>query len=106
MMYIDDAIRGTIALMEAPAKNISIRTSYNFSAINFTPEELVREITKLYPSFKCAYDPDPIKQAIADSWPKSIDDKVARNDWGWKHEFTLPKMTKTMIEGLKEKLGK
>ena len=105
MMYIDDAIKGTIDLMEAPAKNISIRTSYNFGAINFTPEELVKEITKLYPTFKCTYDPDPTKQAIADSWPKSIDDSVARHDWGWKPGFTLPKMTKVMIEGLREKLG-
>lgn len=106
MMYIDDAIRGTIALMEAPIKKISVRTSYNFSAIDFTPEELAKEIIKLYPTFKCTYDPDPIKQAIAESWPKSIDDKVARHDWGWKHEFTLPKTTKVMIAGLKEKLDK
>lgn len=105
MMYIDDAIRGTIALMEAPESKISVRTSYNFSAINFTPEELATEIKKLYPTFKCTFDPDPIKQAIADSWPKSIDDSVARHDWGWKPEFTLPKMTKTMIAGLKEKLS-
>ncbi len=106
MMYIDDAIRGTIELMEAPASKISVRTSYNFSAINFTPEELADEIKKLYPTFKCAFDPDPIKQAIADSWPESIDDSVARKDWGWKHEFTLPKMTNVMIVGLKKKLGK
>lgn len=106
MMYIDDAIRGTIALMEAPVKKISVRTSYNFSAIDFTPEELAKEIIKLYPTFKCMYDPDPIKQAIAESWPKSIDDKPARRDWGWKHEFTLPKMTKVMIDGLRKKLGK
>ena len=106
MMYIDDAIKGTINLMEAPAKNISIRTSYNFSAINFTPEEIVKEIKKLYPTFKCTYDPDPAKQAIAESWPESIDDSVARKDWGWKQEFTLPKMTKVMIAGLKKKLNK
>jgi nucleoside-diphosphate-sugar epimerase len=105
MMYIDDAIKGTIKLMDAPAKNISVRTSYNFSAINFTPEEIVAEIKKLYPTFKCTYDPDPIKQAIADSWPKSIDDSVARRDWGWKPEFILPKMTKVMIEGLRKKLN-
>jgi nucleoside-diphosphate-sugar epimerase len=105
MMYIDDAIKGTIDLMEAPAKNISVRTSYNFGAINFTPEELVKEITKLYPTFKCTYDPDPVKQAIADSWPKSIDDSVARHDWGWKPEFTLSRMTKVMIDGLKKKLN-
>ena len=104
MMYIDDAIRGTIELMEAPANKISVRTSYNFSAINFTPEEIANEIKKLYPTFKCTFDPDPVKQAIADSWPESIDDSTARRDWGWKPGFTLPKMTKIMIEGLKKKL--
>lgn len=106
MMYIDDAIKGTIDLMEAPSENISVRTSYNFGAINFTPDELVAEITKLYPNFTCTYDPDPVKQAIAESWPESIDDSRARSDWGWKPEFDLPKMTSTMIEGLKKKLGK
>lgn len=105
MMYIDDAIRGTIALMAAPAKNISVRTSYNFAAINFTPKELVVEIKKLYPTFTATYDPDPTKQRIAESWPQSIDDSVARRDWGWKPEFTLPKMTKTMITGLQKKLA-
>jgi nucleoside-diphosphate-sugar epimerase len=104
MMYIDDAIRGTIALMSAPTKNISVRTSYNFAAINFTPKELVVEIQKLYPTFKASYIPDPVKQKIAESWPQSIDDKIARRDWGWKPEFTLPKLVKVMIKGLKEKL--
>lgn len=103
MMYIDDAIRGTIKLMEAPAKTISVRTSYNFAAINFTPKELVAEIKKLYPSFTATYDPDPVKQRIAESWPQSVDDRVARKDWGWKPEFVLSKMTKTMIAGLKKK---
>lgn len=106
MMYIDDAIKGTIDLMEAPAENINVRTSYNFGAINFTPEELAAEIKKLYPDFTCTYDPDPVKQAIAESWPESIDDSDARADWGWKPEFDLPKMTQVMIEGLKNKLGK
>lgn len=106
MMYIDDAIRGTIELMEAPAKKLTVRTAYNFSAINFTPGELVTEIKKKYPTFTATYKPDPIKQAIADSWPQSIDDRQARRDWGWKHEFTLPKMTNVMIEGLKSKLQK
>lgn len=104
MMYIDDAIRGTIKLMEAPAKNISVRTSYNFAAINFTPKELVAEIKKLYPSFTATYDPDPVKQRIAESWPQSIDDRVARKDWGWKPEYDIAKMTKVMIKGLKLKI--
>lgn len=105
MMYIDDAVRGTVALMEAPAKNISVRTSYNFAAINFTPKELVTEIKKLYPKFVATYDPIPVKQRIAESWPQSIDDSEARRDWHWKPEFTLPKMTRVMIAGLKLKLG-
>ena len=92
MMYIDDAIRGTMLLMQAPSKNISIRTSYNFAAINFTPKELTAEIKKLYPAFVCTYKPDPVKQAIAESWPQSIDDTVAAKDWGWKPEFALQKI--------------
>lgn len=106
MMYIDDAIKGTIDLMEAPIENIHVRTGYNFGAINFTPEELVAEIQKIYPNFICTYDPDPIKQAIAESWPESIDDSEAQKDWDWKPDFDLPKMTAAMIEGLKQKLGK
>lgn len=105
MMYIDDAIRGTVGLMEAPAKKITVRTSYNFAAINFTPRELVEEIKKLYPDFRCTYDPDPVKQHIAEGWPQSIDDSAARRDWGWKHEYNLSKMTKVMIKGLKKKLN-
>ncbi|MBI5619886.1 NAD-dependent epimerase/dehydratase family protein [Candidatus Gottesmanbacteria bacterium] len=105
MMYIDDATRGTVALMDAPGKKISVRTSYNFAAINFTPAELVAEIKKLYSKFVCTYDPDPVKQHIAEGWPQSIDDRVARKDWGWKHEYNLSKMTKVMIAGLKKKLN-
>ncbi len=103
MMYIDDAIRGTIALMDAPNKKITVRTSYNFAAINFTPKELVAEIRKLYPDFACTYHPDPVKQRIAESWPQSIDDSVARRDWDWKPAFVLSKMTNMMITGLKKK---
>lgn len=106
MMYIDDAIKGTIDLMEAPAENITVRTSYNFGAINFAPEELAAEIKKLYPDFDFTYDVDPVKQAIAESWPQSIDDSEAQKDWGWKPDFDLPKMTSVMIDGLKKKLGK
>jgi len=106
MMYISDAIRGTIKLMDAPSKKISVHTSYNFSAINFTPKELVVEIKKLYPKFVCTYNPDPIKQRIAESWPQSIDDSVAYRDWGWKPEYNLKKLTNVMITGLKAKLGK
>lgn len=105
MMFIDDAIKGTIGLMEADPKKISIRTSYNFSAISFTPKELSDELKKLLPGFKISYEPDN-RQKIADSWPKSIDDSKAREDWGWAHQFDLPKMTKVMLENLREKLGR
>lgn len=104
MMYIDDAIYGTIKLMEAPSKRITVRTSYNFGAINFTPMELVREIEKLSPGFKCQYNPDN-RQKIADSWPKSIDDSQARKDWGWNHKYDLKKMTEVMLTQLKLKIN-
>jgi nucleoside-diphosphate-sugar epimerase len=104
MMYIDDAIDGTIALMDVPSEKISIRTSYNFSAISFTPEDLVNEIKLLNSNFVHGYAVDPIKQRIADSWPKSIDDSKARTDWGWSHKYDLKTMTKTMYDNLKIKL--
>ncbi|PWU03387.1 MAG: NAD-dependent epimerase [Bacteroidetes bacterium] len=100
MMYMPDAIRATIELMEAPADKISIRTSYNVSSMSFSPREIAMEIKKHVPEFKISYEPD-YRQAIANSWPQSIDDSVARKDWGWKEEFDLSKMTKEMIENLK-----
>ena len=101
MMYIDDAIRGTIKLMEAPARKLTVRTSYNFSAMSFSPQELAGEIKKHIPNFVCTYKPD-FHQVIADSWPRSINDSQARKDWGWKHEFDLAKMTKEMLKNLKK----
>lgn len=100
MMYMPDAIRGTIELMEAPADKISIRTSYNLSSMSFSPEQLAGEIKKYVPEFSIYYQPD-YRQAIADSWPQSIDDSVARNDWGWKEEFDISKMSRDMIDNLK-----
>ncbi len=100
MMYMPDAIRATIELMEAPVDKISVRTSYNLSAISFSPKEISAEIKKHIPDFRIEYAPD-YRQAIADSWPKSIDDSVARSDWGWRHEYDLEKMTKDMLENLK-----
>ena len=97
MMYMPDAIRATIELMEADAKKISIRTSYNIAAISFSPKEIAAEIKKHIPEFVVEYKPD-YRQAIADSWPQSIDDSIARNDWGWKHEYDLPKITENMLE--------
>jgi nucleoside-diphosphate-sugar epimerase len=101
MMYMPDAIRATIELMEAPADKISIRTSYNISGISFSPSEIAAEIKKSMKDFQITYSPD-YRQAIADSWPQSIDDSVARNDWGWKNEYDLGKTTKDMLENLKE----
>jgi nucleoside-diphosphate-sugar epimerase len=100
MMYMPDAIRATIELMEAPAEKISIRTSYNISSMSFSPKEISGEIKKYIPDFSITYQSD-YRQAIAESWPQSIDDTVARGDWGWKHEYDLGKMTKDMIDNLK-----
>jgi nucleoside-diphosphate-sugar epimerase len=102
MMYMPDAIRATIELMEAPAKKISVRTSYNLSAMSFSPKEIAEEIKKHIPGFSISYKPD-YRQAIADSWPQSIDDSVARKDWGWKEEYNLAAMTKDMLENLSVK---
>ena len=99
MMYMPDAIRATIELMEAPIEKISIRTSYNISAMSFSPAEIAGEIKKSIPDFKINYAPD-YRQAIAQSWPQSIDDSVARKDWGWKPEYDLSRMTGDMLENL------
>lgn len=104
MMYMDDAIKGTVDLMEAPSEKITVRTSYNFGAVSFTPEELAQEIQKISPDFKIEYNPDH-RQKIAESWPQTIDDSKARQDWGWKHEFDLAEMTKALYDGVKEKLN-
>jgi nucleoside-diphosphate-sugar epimerase len=101
MMYMPDAIRGTIELMEAPSQNISIRTSYNLAAMSFSPEQLGDEIRNFVPGFSIDYKPD-YRQAIADSWPQSIDDSVARKDWGWRPEYDLQKMSEDMMRNLKE----
>ena len=99
MMYMPDAIRSTIELMEAPASKISIRTSYNLSGMSFSPKEIAAEIKKHIPDFEITYKPD-YRQAIANSWPQSIDDTVARNDWGWREEYDLSKMVKDMLDNL------
>jgi nucleoside-diphosphate-sugar epimerase len=102
MMYMEDAIRATIELMEAPAYKISIRSSYNLAGISFTPAQLSAEIKEHLPDFEISYaDFDP-RQAIADSWPKSIDDTYAQNDWGWNQKFNLASMTADMLENLKK----
>ena len=102
MMFMDDAIKATIDLMEAPAENLSIRSSYNLSAISFTPKEIYESIKAQIPGFEISYKPD-FRQAIADSWPSSIDDSVARKDWDWQHSFDLDAMTKVMLDELNKK---
>ena len=103
MMYLDDAINGTIQLMEADPEKLTVRTAYNFSGISFAPDELASEIKKLMPNFEVSYEPNHT-QAIADSWPKSIDDSDARRDWGWEPKYDLAVMTKEMFDNLKIKL--
>src|SRR5690625_3908594 len=100
MMYMDDAIRATFMLMDAPSENITIRSSYNLSALSFDPEEITESIKKHIPDFSISYEPD-FRQAIADSWPDSIDDSQAQKDWGWKSEITLDEMTEIMLKNLK-----
>lgn len=99
MMYMPDAIRATIELMEAPADRISVRTSYNISGMSFSPKEIAACIGTHVPGFTIDYKPD-YRQAIADSWPQSIDDSVAGRDWNWKPEFDLEKMTADMFNNL------
>ena len=99
MMYMPDAIKATIDLMEAPAEKISVRTSYNLSGMSFSPKEIAAAIKKHIPEFTISYKPD-YRQAIANSWPQSIDDRVARNDWGWKEEYDLDGMVKDMLDNL------
>jgi nucleoside-diphosphate-sugar epimerase len=100
MMYMPDAIRATIELMEAPSEKIKTRTSYNISAMSFSPENIATEIKKHIPEFTINYEPD-YRQTIANSWPGSIDDNVARNDWGWNPKFDLSAMTIDMLTNLK-----
>lgn len=102
MIYMPDAIRATLMLMDAPASRLTIRTSYNLGAMSFTPKELYQSIIKFIPDFKISYKPD-FRQQIAESWSESIDDSFARNDWGWKENFDIDAMAKDMILNLKKK---
>ena len=103
MMYMPDAIRATIELMEAPVEKISVRTSYNISGVSFSPKEIAAEIKKHRPDFTISYEPD-YRQDIANSWPQSIDDSVARQDWGWKPKYGLAALTTEMIENMQDKV--
>jgi nucleoside-diphosphate-sugar epimerase len=104
MMFMDDAIRATLSLMDAPAESISIRSSYNLAGTSFTPEQLANEVEKLMPGFTMSYADNDPRQAIADSWPQSIDDTQAQQDWNWAPEYDLQRMTATMLENLKNTL--
>jgi len=99
MMYMADAIKATIDLMEAPKEQIKVRSSYNVAALSFTPLDLATSIIRHFPAFSINFKPD-FRQAIADSWPDSIDDSVARNDWGWQESFSLNDMTDDIIKNL------
>ncbi|KAF7214900.1 L-threonine 3-dehydrogenase, mitochondrial isoform X1 [Nothobranchius furzeri] len=96
MMYIDDCVRATVEFLEAPSDTLVSRT-YNINAMNFSPEELTEQIQKVLPDLKVVYSVDPVRQAIADGWPKALDDSAARRDWGWKHEYELPELVQTML---------
>jgi threonine 3-dehydrogenase len=102
MIFMDDAVRATVELMDAPKENIRIRTSYNIAGTSFTPAEVTSAIQNIYPDFKVTYSPDS-RQEIADNWPDSISDAEARKDWAWKPVYLLQEMTETMLEKLKEK---
>ncbi|KAM9334118.1 L-threonine 3-dehydrogenase, mitochondrial-like [Symphorus nematophorus] len=96
MMYIDDCLRATLEMLEAPADTLLSRT-YNINAMSFTPHDLTQEIQKVLPGLKVTYNVDPVQQAIADSWPMALEDSTARRDWGWKHEYDLPELVQTML---------
>lgn len=100
MMYMDDAIKATIQIMQAASEQVKIRSSYNLAAMSFTPTQIATEIKKHIPEFTVSYQPD-FRQVIADSWPGSIDDSKAREDWGWHHEFDLERMTVDMLKNLR-----
>ncbi|WP_313114784.1 NAD-dependent epimerase/dehydratase family protein [Aequorivita sediminis] len=102
MMFMDDAIRATVNIMEADKEDIKVKSSYNLAGMSFDPEEVTESIKKHIPEFKISYEPD-FRQDIADSWPQSIDDSEARKDWGWESKISLDEMTEIMLTNLKDK---
>jgi len=106
MMYMPDAIRAIIELMEAPSAALVHRNAFNVTAVHFTPAELADAIRVHFPAFDIDYDPDPLRQAIADSWPERLDDSEAREQWGWRHQYDLPGMVADMFRGLKTHLAR
>lgn len=105
MMYMPDAVRAAIELMEAVPSQLKHRNAFNITAMSFAPEELAAQIQKYIPGFSMSYQVDPARQAIADSWPRHMDDSAARDEWGWKPQYSLEVMTKDMIDRLSEKTG-
>ena len=99
MMYMNDAIRATLEIMDAPAEHIKLRSSYNIAGLSFSPNELAKEIKKYIPEFEIHYKSD-YRQAIADSWPQNIDDSVAFKDWNWKSSVNLQEMTSDMLKNI------
>jgi len=97
MLYISDAIRAILQLMQAPAEKLTVRSAYNLHGLSFSPRELEAEIQKHYPAFRCTYEPD-FRQKLAESWPESIDDTMARQDWGWQPQYDLPRLAQAMFE--------
>lgn len=104
MMYMPDALRAAIEIMEADPTKFVHRNSFNIASMSFDPEIIYNNIRKYIPDFKMEYEVDPLRQKIAESWPNSLDDTCARNEWGWKPEFNLDEMSKDMIARLREKL--
>lgn len=104
MMYMPDALKSIIDLMEADGSKLIHRNAFNVTAMSFAPEEIAAEIKKIIPEFEFGYDVDPVRQAIADSWPDTLDDSAARKEWGWNPDYDITAMTKDMIEKLSEKL--
>lgn len=101
MMFMEDAVRGTLELMKASAEKINVQTSYNLHGMSFSPAEIGESIRQVQPEFNLSYEPDQ-RQLIASSWPESINDQAARSDWGWKPEFNLKRLTQTMLTALRE----
>ena len=105
MMYMPDALNAITQLLEADPSKFIHRNAFNVTAMSFEPEEIAASIKKVIPEFELDYDVDPVRQAIADSWPNSLDDSAAREEWGWNPKYDLDAMTKDMLEKLKIKLG-
>lgn len=106
MMYMPDAIKAAIDLMEAEPGKLKHRNAFNVTAMSFAPEHIAAEIKKTIPEFTIDYKVDPVRQAIAETWPNNMDDSVARQEWGWKPKYNLASMTKDMLEKLSQKLKK